>query len=196
LYIHVHDCKHVYVHSSDTSQAVQLHNHTPLLIRPNQPCDAGELGLSSAQAPFLQICLTPSLSSVSCWNNWLNLVCTMYIHCIYTFILCIYMHIPCTWVLLIICVYHSMYACLYSPCKMYVLCYHTLIWLSVCTVFRQVYTPLEWSGQVGSFPVAFSLFCVQTLLCTVYRCTKHWHTRFRHVFKKSHRKATHLPWPF
>ena len=37
----------VYVHSTDTSQAVQLHNHTPLLIRPYQPCDTGESQLSA-----------------------------------------------------------------------------------------------------------------------------------------------------
>jgi hypothetical protein len=123
MYVHcTYTCKFVYVHSTDTSQAVQLQNHTPLLIRPDQPCDAGESqALSSAQAPFLQSCLLPSLSSVSCWNNWLNpvcactdSVCTMYIHCIYTFIRCIYMHIPCIWVLLIICVYHF-HVCLSVP---------------------------------------------------------------------------------
>ncbi len=51
LYIHVHDCKCVYVHSTDTSQAVQLHNHTSLLIRPYQPCDTGEYQLRTGSIP-------------------------------------------------------------------------------------------------------------------------------------------------
>ncbi len=126
--------------------------------------------------------------SVGFWNGL-----TMYIHCIYTFIRCIYMYIRCTWVLLIICIYHFHVCQSVQPCKMYVLCYRTLIWLSVCTEFRMnsdryftplVYTPLEVSGQVGRFHVAFSPFCVLTLLCTVYQCTKHRHTRFRRVFEE------------
>ncbi len=62
--IHVYECKvmyvhctytfmivNVYLHSSDTSQTVQLHNHTSLLIRPNQPCDTGESQLSTGSFP-------------------------------------------------------------------------------------------------------------------------------------------------
>ncbi len=70
------------------------------------------------------------------------------------------------------------------------------IWLSVCTAFRQVFTPLEGSEQVGSFPAAFSLLCVQTLLCTVYQCTDIDIRVLDMFLKKSYRKATHLPWPF
>ena len=103
MYIHVYECKVMYVHctytfmivymcmhSTDTSQAVQLHNHTSLLIRPDQPCDAGESQLSAGSFPSE---LPPSESVISLLleqlSDWLNPVCTMYIHCIYTFIRCI-----------------------------------------------------------------------------------------------------------
>ena len=126
MYIHVYECKVMYVHCTYTFMIVnmcmyivqtrlRLYSSTTTLHFSSGPISlATQASLSSAQAPFLQSCLLPSLSSVSCWNNWLNpvcactdlVVCTMYIHCIYTFILCIYMHIPCTWVLMIVCVYH------------------------------------------------------------------------------------------
>ncbi len=53
LYIHVHNCKYVYVHSTDMSQAVQLHSRTSLLImiRPDQPCDTGESQFSAGSFP-------------------------------------------------------------------------------------------------------------------------------------------------
>ncbi len=89
MYIHVYECKVMYVHctytfmivymcmhSTDTSQAVQLHNHTSLLIRPDQPCDAGESQLSAGSFPSeLPPSRLPSLSSVSYWDNWLDPVC-------------------------------------------------------------------------------------------------------------------------
>ena len=118
MYIHVYECKVMYVHCTYTFMIVnmcmytvqtrlRLYSSTTTLHFSSGPISlATQASLSSAQAPFLQSCLLPGLSSVSCWNNWLNPVCTMYIHCIYTFIWCIYMHIPCTWVLLIICIYH------------------------------------------------------------------------------------------
>ena len=53
------------------------------------------------------------LSTKTCRDNWLkpvcawtDLVCTMYIHCIYMFIWCIYLYTHCTWVLHIISIYH------------------------------------------------------------------------------------------
>ena len=125
MYIHVYECKVMYVHYTYTIMIVnmcmyivqtrlRLYSSTTTLYFSSGPISLEtQASLSSAQAPFLQSCLLPSLSSVSCWNNWLNpvcactdLVCTMYIHCIYTFIQCIYMYIRCTQVLLIICVYH------------------------------------------------------------------------------------------
>ncbi len=126
MYIHVYECKVLYVHCTYTFMIVnmcmyiiqtrlRLYSSTTTLHFSSGPISlATQASLSSAQAPFLQSCLLPSLSSVFCWNNWLNPVCTMYMHCIYTFILCIYMHIPCTWVLLIICVYHF-HVCLSVP---------------------------------------------------------------------------------
>ncbi len=124
-----YECKVMYVHCTytfmlvnmcmyivQTQTRLRLYSSTTTLHFSSGPTRislATQASLSSAQAPFLQSCLLPSLSSVSCWNNWLNpvwdctyLICTMYIHCIYRCILCIYMHIPCTWVLLIICIYH------------------------------------------------------------------------------------------
>ncbi len=86
MYIHVHDCKYVSlcVHSTDTSQAVQLHNHTSLLrvIRPDQPCDAGESQLSAGSFPSE---LPPSESVISILleqlvKSSMCLLCTMYIH--------------------------------------------------------------------------------------------------------------------
>ncbi len=77
IYLHVYECKvmyvhctytfmivNVYVHSTDTSQAVQLHNHTSLFIRPDQPepCDAGESQLSAGSFPSE---LPPSESIIS-----------------------------------------------------------------------------------------------------------------------------------
>jgi hypothetical protein len=62
LYIHVHDCKCVYVHSTDTSQAVQLHNHTSLLSPAISL--AMQVSLSSAQAPYSSE-LPPSESVIS-----------------------------------------------------------------------------------------------------------------------------------
>jgi hypothetical protein len=125
-YIHVYECKVMYVHCAYTFMIVKtcmyivqtrlrLYSFTTTLHFSSGPISlATQANISSVQAPFLQSCLLPSLSSVSCWNNWLNpvcactdLVCTMYIYCIYTFtgILCIYMYIRCTWVLLTVCVY-------------------------------------------------------------------------------------------
>ena len=57
------------------------------------------------------------------------------------------------------------------PCNMYVLCYRTGTSHYVQTRFRQGYTSQEWFGQVGSFPVAFSVFSIQTSIYTVDRCT-------------------------
>ncbi len=117
-----------------------------------------------------------------------------------------------------------MYARLYCPCKIYVLCYRTLIWLCnqtggfgnaktwpehggtrpgivlptpahlvhvwiwitgnlLCTAISQVYTPLEGSGQVGSFPVAFAFLCTDIAVHSI-SMYRHWHTRFRHVFEE------------
>ena len=106
MYIHVYECKVMYVHCTYTFMIVnmcmyivqtrlRLYSSTTTLHFSSGPISlATQASLSSVQAPFLQSCLLPSLSSASCWNNWLNPVCTMYIHCIYTFIRCIYMHIP------------------------------------------------------------------------------------------------------
>jgi hypothetical protein len=66
----------------------------------------------------------------------------MYIHCIYTFIMCIYMHIPCTLVLQIICVYHF-HVCL-SVQPMY----------DVCTMLS--YTNMTfcmYCVQIGIYPL-------------------------------------------
>jgi hypothetical protein len=49
----------VYVLSTDTSQAVQLHNHTSLLIRPDQPCDALYMGTTDyllIPLPCMPVC--------------------------------------------------------------------------------------------------------------------------------------------
>ncbi len=120
-YIHVYVllvCKGMYLHCTYMFMIVNMGMyivHTRLRLYSSTATlrfSSGQISLAT-QAPFLQSCLLPSLSSVSCWNSWINpvcactdLVCTMYIHCIYTFILCMYIHIPCAWVLLIICVYH------------------------------------------------------------------------------------------
>ncbi len=123
---HLYECKVMYVHCTYTFMIVnmcmyieqprlRLYSSTTTLHFSSGPISLAvtQASLGSAQAPFFQSCLLPSLSSVSCWSNWLNpvyactdLVCTMYIHCMYTFIRCIYLYIRCTWVLLIICVYH------------------------------------------------------------------------------------------
>ena len=52
MYIHVHNCIHMYIHSTGTS--VLLQNHNSLLIRPDQPCDACKSQLRAGAAPSEQ----------------------------------------------------------------------------------------------------------------------------------------------
>jgi len=89
LYIHVHDCKYVYVHSTDTSQAVQLHNHTPLLIRPDQPCDAGESQLSAGSFPSE---LPPSESVISLLLEQLVKSSMYHVHTLHIHVHTVYIH--------------------------------------------------------------------------------------------------------
>ncbi len=74
-----------------------------------------------------------------------------------------------------ICIYH------YCICHYILICTALVIWMyyaiiqvghSVQTGFRQGHTSQEWSGQVASFPVAFSLCGVQTSIHTIYQSTK------------------------
>jgi hypothetical protein len=158
MYIHVYECKFMHVHCTVTytfmivnkcmyivHTRLRLYSSTTTLHFSSGPISlAKQASLCSAQAAFLQSCLLLSLSSVSCSNNWLipvcactDLICTMCIHCTYTFILCIRMHIPCTWVLLIICVYHFGVCLSVQPMQ------------DVCTML--LYTNMT-----------FCMYCVQT----------------------------------
>jgi hypothetical protein len=57
----------MYVQSSDTS--AQLHNHTSLPIKPNQPCDAGESQLSAVhQCTNIDICALEVFLKKSYWK--------------------------------------------------------------------------------------------------------------------------------
>ena len=76
---------------------------------------------------------------------------------------------------------------MYSPCDRDVLCYRTGISHFVYTCFREVYTSQNWLCQGGSFPVAFSLFRVQTSLSTVQKCT----TAYIHVFEEMLQESYH-----
>ena len=92
----------VYVHSTDMSQAVQLHNHTSLLIRPDQPCDTGESQLSAGSFPSE---LPPSESVISLLLEQLVKSSMYHVYTLHIHVHTVYIHL-CTWVLLIICVYH------------------------------------------------------------------------------------------
>jgi hypothetical protein len=52
IYIYVHALIYLYVHDAGTS--VQLHNPASLLIRPDQPCYAGESQLRAGSSPSEQ----------------------------------------------------------------------------------------------------------------------------------------------
>jgi hypothetical protein len=93
--IHVHDCKCVYVHSTDTvtSQAVQpeLHNHTPLLIRPYQPCDTGESQLSAGSFPS-ELPPSPSESVISLLLEQLVKSSMYHVHTLHIHVHTVYIH--------------------------------------------------------------------------------------------------------
>ncbi len=112
---------------------------------------------------------------------WTDLVCIMYMHVftlhvqchimytqfIYKVILCIYMYILCTWVLHIICIYHYCICNFVLACIAFVICLYYLIIQDLADRVQTGHISQEWSGQVGSFPAAFSLFGVQTSIYTV-----------------------------
>ena len=118
-YIHIHECKYMYGHSTDTS--VQLHNHTSFPIRPDQPCDAGESQLRAGASPSEQppschqsfqltdhpgvACHVQTATATGLPHTHCCHACHQ-LHCIYMYIQCIYMYIRCTWVPRIVCMYH------------------------------------------------------------------------------------------
>jgi hypothetical protein len=59
MYVH---CTYTFMIVNMCMYIVQLHNHTSLLIRPDQPCDAGESQLSRGSFPSE---LPPSESVIS-----------------------------------------------------------------------------------------------------------------------------------
>ncbi len=79
----------MYVHSTDTSQAVQLHNHTPLLIRLDQPCDAGESQLSAGSFPSE---LSPSESVISLLLEQLVKSSMYHVHTLHIHVHTVYIH--------------------------------------------------------------------------------------------------------
>ncbi len=97
----------------------------------------------------------------------------MYINGICKVILCIYMYIRWTWVLCVICIYHfgiwqticciichTVY-CLYSPCNIYVLCYHTgNLPLCIDRIQIGIYIPrIIWAGGKLSCGI-FTFSCI------------------------------------
>ncbi len=70
-------------------QAVQLHNHTPLLIRPNQPCNAGESQLSAGSFPSE---LPPSESVISLLLEQLVKSSMYHVHILHIHVHTLYIH--------------------------------------------------------------------------------------------------------
>jgi hypothetical protein len=125
----------MYGYSLSTDTSVQLHSHTSLSIRPDQPCDTGESQLLTGSSPSEQpptSCHQSSQGtdhpgSACSWvelparNKGIQVSGTLPIMlkqlvktCMYIaytcfsvhVLVCIYMYIHCTWVPHIVCIYH------------------------------------------------------------------------------------------
>ncbi len=104
MYIHVYECKVMYVHCTYTVMIVnmcmyivqtrlrlytELHNHNPLLIRPDQPCYAGESLLSAGSFPSE---LPPSESVISLLLEQLVKSCMYHVHTLHIHVHMVYIH--------------------------------------------------------------------------------------------------------
>jgi hypothetical protein len=163
-YIRAHGCICLYVHSTDTS--VQLHKHTSLSIRPNQPCDSCESQLRAGPSPaerhpschlspctYIAYTLSYLVCTCTCTQACqisLRNVCGLiwYEPCIYIVYTLSYSVYTCTCIVhgcfsmfdvsIIHCCVYSVHTCLNCPCNRHVLCYHTGIQYPVQTVFSDV----------------------------------------------------------
>ena len=160
-YIRAHGCICLYVHSTDTS--VQLHKHTSLSIRPNQPCDSCESQLRAGPSPAERhpSCHLSPCTYIAYTLSYLVCTCTctqacqislrnvcgliwyepcIYIvytlsYSVYTLSYCVYTSSGTMYCILIPQLYIALCTLLNSPCNKDVLCYSTGICYSVQTVY-------------------------------------------------------------